>query len=106
MWPFKKSRKTAKPYAETLEERMELVEAALRSLKTEWLDTYDKLYRLAGRLDAGRRWAGEREAAPGITAGEKAPGNGPEAPVVDLGTVKGPPTAKMSRSELLASWKP
>lgn len=64
MWPFQKSTKRVKQHAETLEERMELLEASHRSLKTEWLDTYDKLYRLAGRLDAGRRWTSEKAPSP------------------------------------------
>ncbi len=105
MWPWQKSRKTPKAYAETLEERMELVEAALRSLKTEWLDTYDKLYRLAGRLDAGRRWAGEKVSSPGISDAEKAPGNGSEGVTPQPQPQEAPAVAKMSRSELLATWK-
>jgi len=86
MWPFKASKKRVKVVAETLEERMELIEATMRSLKTEWLDTYDKLYRLAGRMDASRRWAGEKPGGAPTTEPEKgapAPSEDPAAALVD-----------------------
>ena len=86
MWPFRAAKKRVKVVAETLEERMELIEATMRSVKTEWLDTYDKLYRLAGRMDASRRWAGEKPGTPATTEGEKgapAPVGEPESTLVD-----------------------
>ncbi len=76
-----------------------LLEAEFRSLKSEWLDFYEKAYRLAGRLDSARRWTGEKT-APGSTKEPAiAPENGPEPP----NSPPEPPVAKMSRSELLKS---
>ncbi len=101
MWWSKKGRKAPRAYAETLEERMELLEATQRSLKAEWLDTYDKLYRLAGRLDAGRRWAGEKPGQAATPVAPKAPENGSDEQI-ELPPADAPsPVAKMSRSDLM-----
>lgn len=86
MWPFRVAKKRVKVVAETLEERIELLEATMRSVKTEWLDTYDKLYRLAGRMDASRRWGAEKPGTPGTTEGDKgapAPSQEPAGALVD-----------------------
>ncbi len=101
MWWRKQGRKPAKPYAETLEERMELLEAGQRSLKAEWLDTYDKLYRLAGRLDAGRRWAGEKPGQPATPEPPKAPENGSDEQIGLAPEEPAAPVARMSRAELM-----
>lgn len=102
MWPFRASKKRVKVVAETLEERMELIEATMRSVKTEWLDTYDKLYRLAGRMDASRRWASEKPASLTIPAGEKGAPEPSEEPVGALAEADPGNTHPRSRRELLA----
>ncbi len=48
MWPWK--RQDAKDGLQTLSRRLDDVESTVRSLKTEWLDTLDRLERIAGRL--------------------------------------------------------
>jgi len=103
MWPWRKARKVAKTSPETLEERLDALEGSFRGLKAEWLDTYDKLYRLAGRLDASRRW-GEKTPPPGMGEPASAPQNESGAPSVELSTPKpengGEPR---TRRDLLAS---
>lgn len=103
MWWSKKSKKTPKTSPETLEERLDALEGSFRGLKAEWLDTYDKLYRLAGRLDAGRRWEGAKvEVATPATPdnGGLVQTEGLPQPTVQTAP---PPTVKMTRSELLRS---
>lgn len=103
MWPWKKVRKSPRIAPETLEERLDALEGSFRGLKAEWLDTYDKLYRLAGRLDAGRRWEAEKKppgtpGAPEIAAQEAA---GEEMlPVQTLEPANGGPK---TRRDLLSS---
>lgn len=103
MWWSKKGRKGTKVAAETLEERQALLEAEFRSLKGEWLDVYDKLYRLAGRIDAGKRWPGEKPPPPAMAEAPKVPENGSEPAIRAVAEPAAAPTAKMSRSELLQS---
>lgn len=103
MWWTKKGRKSPKVAAETLEERMVLLEAEFRTLKTEWLNTYEQLYKLAGRLDAARRWGAQPPPTPAIEGAPKAPENGGEPLLQATEPPAAPPTAKMSRSELLRS---
>ena len=80
-----------------------MMEAGFRTLKAEWLDIYDKLYRLAGRMDAGRRWEGQKAASPPTNGSEvvaPAPSESVVQPPVEKAAV---PTAKISRAELMRS---
>ncbi len=101
MWWTKKVKRAPKAYAETLEERMDVLEAALRTLKAEWLDIYDKLYRLAGRMDAGRRWEAHKAQSPGNGSEEKAPENTSEGVVPAPAVQPAAPSPKLSRTELM-----
>jgi len=101
MWWTKKGKRAPKAYAETLEERMEVLEAAHRTLKAEWLDIYDKLYRLAGRLDASRRWAGEKAPPAAVEPLEKVAGNGSEG-LVEAEKPEPPTQPSRTRKGLLS----
>lgn len=106
MFGWGKTKTRAKVSPETLQEQIDALEGKFRSLMLEWTDTYDKLYRLAGRMDASRRFAGEKP-PPQATEGTKiVPENGSEALLEAPPPEVEPPKARMSRSELLASWKP
>ncbi len=103
MFGWSKSKPRAKVSPVTLQEQIDALEGKFRLLSLEWTDAYDKLYRLAGRMDASRRWAGEKPPPPGVEAPGKVAGNGSdELPLPDPGQ-QPPPVAKMSRSELLRS---
>ncbi len=104
MFGFGKTKTRAKVAPETLQEQIDALEGQFRSLKLEWTDTYDKLYRLAGRMDASRRWAGEKPPPPATDGKEIVPENGsePAFPVAP----EAPPIARAdSRKDLLAKWK-
>lgn len=103
MWPWKKGRRSPKVSPETLEERLDALEGSFRGLKNEWLDTYDKLYRLAGRLDASRRWSAEKPGVQTPTEPAIVPENGSEGQTE--APLPAPPAAtlKMTRQELLRS---
>ena len=103
MWWTKKAKRPPKAYAETLEERMDVMEAGFRTLKAEWLDIYDKLYRLAGRMDAGRRWEGQKAASPPPNGGEGVAPAPSESVLQPPPEKAAPPTAKISRAELMRS---
>lgn len=98
-----KSKGRAKVAPETLQEQIDALEGKFRALMLEWTDTYDKLYRLAGRMDASRRWAGEK--APPVPTKEPTivPENGsePEIPLAPQPPL--PAAPKMNRQELLRS---
>lgn len=72
MWGLRKAKGRAKLEPETLQEQLTALQGEFRSLKAEWLDIYDKFYRLAGRMDATKRWIGEKQASPGTPASENA----------------------------------
>lgn len=103
MWPFKKSRRSPKASPETLEERLDALEGSFRGLKVEWIDTYEKLYKIAGRMDAARRWGSEKQPPPATTEGaidaQKEPGEQMQA-VEQVGPRNGGP---QTRRALLAS---
>ena len=104
MFGWGKTKTRAKVAPETLQEQIDALEGKFRALMTEWIDTYDKLYRLAGRMDASRRWAGEKP--PPVPTGGKeiVPENGSEG--VFSHTQETPaPTRAQSRKDLLAEWK-
>ncbi len=103
MWGFGKSEKRVKAAPETLQERLSAVETEVRLLKTEWIDTYEKLYRLAGRLDASRRWAADKGLPTPTEAGVKVPQNGSDEQIGAPPEELSPARARMSRSELLQS---
>ncbi len=104
MFGWGKTKVRAKVAPETLQEQIDALEGKFRALMIEWTDTYDKLYRLAGRMDASRRWAGEKT-PPQSTEGEKiAPGNGSEE-VFPPTPEPPPPTRAQTRKDLLAAWK-
>jgi len=103
MWWTKKVKRPPKAYAETLEERMDVLEAALRTLKAEWLDIYDKLYRLAGRMDAGRRWEAQKAASPPTNGGENVAPEPSESVLAAPVEKAAPPSAKISRADLMRS---
>ncbi len=48
MWPWK--RRIDEDPVRTLTGRVDDVESAVRRLKTEWLDTLERIERIAGRL--------------------------------------------------------
>lgn len=103
MFGWGKSKGRAKVAPETLQEQIDALEGKFRSLMLEWTDTYDKLYRLAGRMDAARRWSAEKTPPADTTAAEKSPGNGSDELFHPPQGEEAPPTARMSRSELLQS---
>lgn len=70
MWGLSKKKERAKVAPETLQEQLTALQGEFRSLKAEWLDIYDKFYRLAGRMDATKRWIGERQGSPSTPAPE------------------------------------
>lgn len=75
MWPWKRKASTDPPA--TADRRLDDLESQFRMLKGEWLDTLDRLERLAGRL-AKRA---EREAgAPVLTSPPQSEPEGPRAP--------------------------
>ncbi len=47
---FRSKRSEVKDDLETLRRRLDEAESAIRLLKTEWLDTLDRIERIAGRL--------------------------------------------------------
>jgi len=103
MFGWGKTKGRPKIAPETLQEQIDALEGKFRSLALEWTDAYDKLYRLAGRMDASRRWAGEKPAPPTTTPGEKPPENGSEeafSPPLET-----PPAGvPNSRKGLLSQW--
>ena len=102
MWWTKKGRKSPKVAAETLEEQLLLLQAEFRTLKTEWLNTYEQLYKLAGRLDAARRWdAGKTPTTP-ATDQLNVPHNGDEVPPLSPADAT-PAQAPQNRLALLKS---
>lgn len=103
MFGWGKSKGRPKVAPETLQEQIDALEGQFRSLKMEWTDTYDKLYRLAGRMDASKRWTGEKT-PPGSSEGKEiAPENGSEAAL--LSPPEGSAAARApSRKDLLTQW--
>ncbi len=104
MFGWSKAKGRAKVAPETLQEQIDALEGQFRSLKLEWTDTYDKLYRLAGRMDASRRWAGEKPPPPPTEGKEIVPENGSEPPFPDV-TDRPPLAEPRSRKDMLAKWK-
>ncbi len=102
MFGLGKGKKAAKVTPVTLQEQIDALEGQFRSLKLEWTDTYDKLYRLAGRLDASKRW-GEKAPTQPTSGKEIVPENGSEPefsrPERDAAHVR-----SQSRKELLDQW--
>jgi len=104
MFGWRKSKGRAKVAPETLQEQIDALEGKFRSLMLEWTDTYDKLYRLAGRMDASRRWSGEKSPPQATEGKEIVPENGPEGVFPDAQET--PPTTRaQTRKDLLALWK-
>jgi len=104
MFGLGKSKGRPKVAPETLQEQIDALEGKFRALMIEWTDTYDKLYRLAGRMDASRRWAGEKPTPVATTEGGKAPENGSEE-AFSPPTEAAPAVVAKSRKDLLAQWK-
>ena len=104
MFGWGKTKGRAKVAPETLQEQIDALEGKFRALMLEWTDTYDKLYRLAGRMDASRRWAGEKPPPVATTEGEKAPENGPEDAFAAV-QHESPVARAQTRKDLLAAWK-
>ncbi len=104
MFGWSKGKARAKVAPETLQEQIDALEGQFRSLKLEWTDTYDKLYRLAGRMDASRRLAGEKPPSPPTEGKEIVPENGSE-PVFSGAPEPGPTGAPTTRKGMLAQWK-
>ena len=48
------AKKIGRSYESSVPGRLDQVESTLKSLRLEWLDTYEKLSKLAGRLDRYR----------------------------------------------------
>ena len=104
MFGLGKSKGRAKVAPETLQEQIDALEGSFRALKIEWTDTYDKLYRLAGRMDASRRWAGEKPPPVATSGAEKAPENGSDELPIGMPEAA-PQIHAASRKDLLARWK-
>lgn len=103
MFGLGKGRKAAKVTPVTLQEQIDALEGQFRSLKLEWTDTYDKLYRLAGRMDASKRWSGEKAPTPPTEGKEIVPENGSEA-AFPAPTEQPAPVRAQSRKDLLEQW--
>ncbi len=103
MFGLGKAKGRAKVAPETLQEQIDALEGQFRSLKLEWTDTYDKLYRLAGRMDASRRWAGEKPPPTPTEGKEIVPENGSEPAFPDA-PGPSPPARAQSRKDLLDQW--
>jgi hypothetical protein len=58
MWPFK-----PKPAPPGLDERLETLERAVRSLRLDWEDTYEKIARLMSRIAKRQALAARAETA-------------------------------------------
>jgi len=101
---WSKTKARAKVAPETLQEQIDALEGKFRALMIEWTDTYDKLYRLAGRMDASKRWTGEKPAPVPTSEPGKAPENGSEEAFL-APTEPAPVVAAKSRKDLLAQWK-
>jgi len=103
MFGLGKGRKAAKVTPATLQEQIDALEGNFRSLKLEWTDTYERLYKIAGRIDAGKRWNQPNPPTP--TTGEKeiVPENGSE-PALSAPTEPPAPTRAKSRKDLLEQW--
>jgi len=104
MFGWGKTKGRAKVAPETLQEQIDALEGKFRSLALEWADAYDKLYRLAGRMDASRRWAGEKPPPVPTSEGAKPPENGSEE-AFPAAPEPAPAVAAKSRKDLLAQWK-
>lgn len=72
MWPWKRKEKSDTPATDG--GRLAEVESQVRMLKGEWLDTLDRMERLAGRL---AKRAEREQGAPVLT---RTPQDEPEAP--------------------------
>lgn len=105
MFGWGKVKGRAKVAPETLQEQIDALEGKFRALMLEWTDTYDKLYRLAGRMDAAKRWAGEKAPSQPTEGKEIVPDNGSEALLGEPPPGEAAVKPRMSRSGLLASWK-
>ena len=104
MWAWFKGQKRPKETPVSLEERVVALEGELRGMRLEWVNTFDQLTRIAGRIDAGKRWLAEKAGTAPAPSENGAPGATEEKiPIVPAPAPE--PAAKMSRSELMASWK-
>ncbi len=103
MFGFGKGRKGPKVTPVTLQEQLDALEAQFRSLKLEWTDTYERLYKIAGRLDAAKRWSSEKTPPLPTTEKEIAPDNGSEH-AFQTPTESPTPTRAQSRKDLLEQW--
>lgn len=75
MWPWKRKEKGDTPATDG--GRLAEVESQVRMLKGEWLDTLDRMERLAGRL---AKRAEREQGAPALTQAPQAEPEGPRAP--------------------------
>ena len=103
MFGFGKVRKAAKVSPVTLQEQIDALEGQFRSLKLEWTDTYERLYKIAGRMDAAKRWS--QPTPPSLPTSEKeiVPENGSEHEFPPP-TEPPAPTRSKSRKDLLEQW--
>jgi len=103
MFGWGKGRKAAKVTPVTLQEQIDALEGGFRSLKLEWTDAYEKLYRIAGRMDAAKRWSSPNPPAPPTSEKEIVPDNGSEH-AFPAATEANAPAAPQSRKDLLEKW--
>ncbi len=103
MFGWGKGRKAAKVTPVTLQEQIDALEGQFRGLKLEWTDTYERLYKIAGRMDAARRWGAEKAQGEGPGKPENVAQRGTEELIAPPNNGDPPPSPKMSRSELLQS---
>lgn len=75
----------------TLSRRLDDAESTLRMLKTEWLDTLERLERMVGRFAKRREREAAREATPEAEPGEGANGQSPSLAGLDEVAVRRSP---------------
>ncbi len=103
MFGLGKGKKAAKVTPVTLQEQIDALEGSFRSLKLEWTDTYERLYKIAGRLDAAKRWGQPNTPPTPTNDKEIVPENGSEH-VFPAPTEQPAATRPQSRKDLLEKW--
>lgn len=103
MFGLGKGRKASKVTPVTLQEQIDALEGNFRSLKMEWTDTYERLYKIAGRIDAGKRWGQTNSPPPATSEKEIVPDNGSEHAFSAPAEPPAPSRPK-SRKDLLEQW--
>ena len=103
MFGLGKGRKAAKVTPVTLQEQIDALEGTFRSLKLEWTDVYERLYKIAGRIDAGKRWGQPNPPSQPTGKEENVPENGSEDAFPAPNEPPAPVRVK-SRKDMLDQW--